>query len=401
MGQQVHTGIRHRIAALLNRPVLTESDKRTIRELKGRMFEELNTHVLNESDRKTISLQKARFVAWVNGRVFSDANKKRLYETRNNAVVKPIWRLLADANEKVFAGLKKRMLTDYAGFKLWLKTPATVSSFLVLTGFWAFTIFSVWAGVPWSYFGDVSGPAALIMTAIVTARLTLNSQKLWLGHLRLPTLGPNVEKRIIETESERRTVVLHQIEEFFGSGVGGGQMEINLKANAFLMRKSDWQSLQDALYDTFLRGAPPLLFELGHRLGSSVGRDLMKISRKPGRILAHLQEVSRALGWGILSVDGNLPRSAKLTFKVQESPFSVADSPLAKNADSCHLLTGLVAGISEELYGWPCSSFEQKCVRNGNDYCEIVVTQSTVPEKPKRRWNLSVIFPTLHPWIRN
>jgi predicted hydrocarbon binding protein len=164
------------------------------------------------------------------------------------------------------------------------------------------------------------------------------------------------------------------------------------------MRKRDWQMLQDAIYDTFLKGAPPLLNEMGQRLGTSIAGDLEKLSPKPGAMLSHLEELSRAAGWGIVSVHGDFALGTKLTFRVQESPFCACNSSLEKNTYSCHLVSGLVTGIVERIYGWSYTALERKCIRDGHDCCEIVVTQSMSPERPARRWNLSVLFPVLKPW---
>jgi predicted hydrocarbon binding protein len=288
-------------------------------------------------------------------------------------------------------------LTEYAKFKRWLGTPLTTLSLLPLAGVWALAIIPLRFGLPWSYLGDTSGFGAILMTAVTTARLTMNSPQ--------PT---PFSSKLQEQESAppaqtmpgpaRRGVVLREIEEFFESDPLMGPRETNLKNQAFLMRKRDWQSLQDAIYDTFLKGAPPLLFEMGERLGTSIATDLERISPRPGAMLSHLEEASRASGWGIISVHGDLALGKRLTFRVQESPFCSCESRLENNTQSCHLVLGLVTGIAERIYGWPYSSVERKCVRDGHDCCEIVVRQTMAPVKPARRWNLSVLFPVLEPW---
>jgi predicted hydrocarbon binding protein/IS1 family transposase len=399
MQRQVIYNIRDRIATGLNRQVLTESDKKTLHELKRQMLAEWKTQVFNDSNRKAFSVAKTRILEQVNGNVFGDTNDRVLHDARNRALAELNRRLLTDANRKLLSGLMRQTLAEYARFKLWLRSPVTVRAILTLLAMWTIAIFSTSLALPWSYVGYPSGYGAIIMTALTTARLTVNSQKLWLRHSRFPGSGRE-GRGMVENGPIRRGVVLHEIEEFLQSEFGAGPRETNLKAEAFLMRKRDWQLLQDALYDTFLRGAPPLLFELGHRLGTSVGRDLGEIGQEPGVVLSHLEEVSRELGWGIFSVHGDLASGAKLTFRVQESPFCVDDSPLEKNTYSCHLVSGLVTGISEEVYGWPCSSFERRCVRDGHEYCEIEVIQEKTPRRPTERWNLSVLFPTLSPWKR-
>jgi predicted hydrocarbon binding protein len=380
------------MSALLNRQVLTASDKSTLYELKDL--------ILDDSTSKEIQLAKARIVARANRRVFRDTLVKVFSRARGLVPDGLNARLLTETNKRRYFSSKKWVLSGYTRFSLWLKKPVTVSTVLACTTVWALAIAFTRFEFPWSEIGYTSGYGAVFLTAVMTARLTVNSPRLWLERPQRREPAKEMNRWILETALARRSLVLHEIEVFLASGSDGRVKEINLKANAFLMRKRDWQSLQDALYDTFLRGAPPLLFELGHRLGQSVGRDLMRLRGKPGTIIAQLEEVSRTLGWGIVSVHGDLARGSKLTFTIHESPFSVAESPMEGNTRACHMLCGIMGGIAEEVYGWPCSSFEQSCIRNGNDACKIVVTPATVPPAQRERWNLSVLFPALYPWTR-
>jgi len=390
--------VRSRVTAMLNRPVLTESDKKTVGQLKNQILKEWHTRIITDSNRGAFSLAKDRVFAKLNGRMFG-ASEKTFTDVGNLAFAELSRRLLDAANGRRFTFLKKQVILRYDAFKFWIQTPVTVRATLALLGVWGLAIITTELEVFWGYLvyvSYISGYGAIITTALTTWRLTVNSQKLWLQHSEA---GKEANRKIIETEPSRRGIVLREIESLRKDFLLGPK-QFNLKKEAFLMRKKDWQSLQDALYDTFLKGAPPLLYELGHRLGTSVGLDLGRISQKPGVILSQLEEVSRELGWGMISAHGNLVHGTNLTFKVQESPFCTDDSPLEKNTDSCHLVTGLVTGICEQVYGWPYSSHERKCVRNGDDYCEVVATQATVPTKQKKSWNLSVIFPTLHPWVQ-
>jgi len=399
MDRKTLAEVRNRVNAMLNRPVLTESDKKTVGELKNQVLKEWNTRIITDSNRRAFSLAEARVVTKLNGRMFGDSGKT-LHDVGSLALSELSRRLSEAASGRRFTSLKQKIIPRYDAFKSWLQTPVTVRATLGLLGVWGLTVVSTQLQVFWGYFGYVSyisGYVALIATALTTWRLTVNSQKLWLQHSQA---GREANRKIIETEPSRRGIVLREIE-FLTTDFLLGPKQLSLKKDAFLMRRKDWQSLQDALYDTFLKGAPPLLYELGHRLGTSVGRDLRRISQKPGVILSQLEEVSRELGWGTISAHGNLVHGTNLTFKVQQSPFCVDDSPLVKNTQSCHLVVGLVTGICEEVYGWPYSSHERKCVRSGDDYCEVVAAQSTVPTKQKKGWNLSVIFPTLHPWVQS
>jgi predicted hydrocarbon binding protein len=390
-----------RVSTLLNRRVLTESDKKKLLELK-----EL---VLDDTTSESILQAKARLASKANKRVLVESLMTTFWSVADLEPGDATRWILSDGNRGRLHAIRMRLLSRYRGFRLWLKKPVTVGTVLAFMGLWAFAITFTRFAFPWSEIGYTSGYGAVFMTAAMATRLTVNSPTLWLERPRRqevaeaepPKVTPKeVNSWIIETALARRSLVLHEIQVFLGSGLDGRVKDVNLKSNAFLMRKKDWQALQDALYETFLRGAPPLLFELGHRLGSSVGRDLMRLREKPGAMLSQLESVSRNLGWGIITVDGDLAHGSKLTFTVRESPFCVADSPLVRNTNSCHMLEGLMGGIAEEVYGWPCVSVEQRCTRDGSECCKIVVTAAMVPPSRKERWNLSVLFPTLYPWSR-
>jgi len=376
--------LRDRMVAVLTRQVITESDKKALKGLRSK--------IINDSTTKPIHVAKATLV---------NANVRVLRESiavRNIITSELSTKLVSVKTTKRFAFVRRVVLAVYTEFGLWLRTPVTVGTVLFVGAVWALAFGFARLEFPWSYLGYTWGFGALFMTALTTARLTMTSQSIWIQHSQAEESPGETEREIVESELARKVMVLREIEEFIQAGHAVRPKEMNLKANAFLMRKRDWQSLQDALYDTFMSGAPPLMLELGQRLGSSVGRDLKHINREPAVILSNLGEVMRSLGWGIFTVHGDLETGARLMFRVRESPFSVSESPLDKNTRSCHLICGLVAGIAEEVYGWPCSSFERKCVREGHDYCEVLVTQSTTTAEPRRRWSLSVLFPTLYPW---
>jgi len=393
-GQRLETvsKVKDRISSVLNRPVITESDKKA--------FSEIKSVVLNDSATKTIHLAKAR--------ILSNAKRSvlRSYLGESSHRVEALVPLairsgyFAAIVGQSFSALRTRTRTVYAGFSGWMKKPVTVSTALALLAIWMLAIMFTSLQFPWSEVGYTSGYGAVLMTAMVTARLTVNSKRVWLEPPRRREAATEMNHWLIETAIARKSLVLHEIEEFLATNEGAMGREANLKRNAFLMRKRDWQSLQDALYDTFLKGAPPLLFELGHRLGASVGRDLVRFSGTPKASLTQLDEVSRTLGWGMVSVGGELVHGTMLTFTIRESPFCVAETPLVKSKYSCHMLRGMVSGIAEEVYGWPYSSLERECVHDGRDSCKIVVTQMTDPHVNRGRWNLSVLFPVLYPWNR-
>ena len=411
--------IMSKASTILNRRVLTTSDKRALRRQKSRLVglaagsarlgksramaasRELKGLVSNDSTRKAFFRVEDHVVAWLE----PDTLKARLAEASQilvDAIPDEAMRIvMTDRSVRSLNRAKSRAASLYSAFKLWLQRPVTIGTILSVMAVWTLAVAFTRFQPPWSEIGYASGYGAIFMTAAMTARLTVNSKSLYLEHHRPREAARKAAKEMnswmIEAAISRRSPVLHEIEEFLGSQRDGRVKELNLKANAFLMRKKDLKSLQDAIYDTFLKGAPPLLFELGRTIGSSVGRDLLRLEDKPQTIFAQISEVSRTLGWGVVSAHGDLARGSRLTFTVRESPFSVGESPFQRNTESCHFLMGVMTGIAEEVYGWPCVTSEEDCVRAGSDFCKFLVTPATVP-KNKEKWTLSILFPALFPW---
>ncbi len=270
----------------------------------------------------------------------------------------------------------------------------------LFTALWALAIIPQRFGSTWDDLSFASGLGAILATAV----LTNDALKLLPRSSRLADPSAAVENAQTSADawSGRRTGALQDIEEFFEPQFRfGGPRERNLKLSTFVLRERDWMMLQQALYDTFLKGAPPLLFEMGHQVGTSIARDLRKVSPKVEVVLSYFEELSRRAGWGIISLDGDIAGGSRITFRIQESPFCVCANPHAgKDMDSCHFVNGLASGILEEVYGWPYATLERKCVVDGGSCCEVVATQRTDARKLKERWNLSVMFPTRHPWLR-
>jgi predicted hydrocarbon binding protein len=270
---------------------------------------------------------------------------------------------------------------------------------LLFAVLWTLAIVPQRFGSPWDSVSFASGFGAIL----VTASLTKDALKLIPSAFSASNQSTVVERggqASGESSSGRRSGALQDIDEFFEPRFRfGGPRERNLKLSTFVLRARDWLMLQQALYDTFLKGAPPLLFEMGHQVGSSMARDLKEISPKAEVVLSYLEEFSRRAGWGIITVDGELVRGSKITLRIQESPFCVCASPSGKDMNSCHFVSGLASGILEEIYGWPYSTYEKKCIMDGESSCEIVATQrGTDVKKLKERWNLSVMFRARHPW---
>src|SRR5712692_2972383 len=292
-------GVKNQIAVKLTRR-LTKSKKKTARDPSDSTNSKPD-EALADFAKKTsafsrfVSRPTATMLFAIRSGVTLDAKRKQLSQSKNRTLA---------GFAKFMAWLRTPLATrpEYLKFKKWLRTPLTPRSLLPVAAIWALAVIPIRFGMPWTYVSDTSGYAAILMTALTTARLTVSAPRAATESSRRGE--PRYEGGHQMDGPVRRGKVLQEIEEFFGHDLEMGPRETNIKNHAFLMRKRDWQMLQDAIYDTFLKGAPPLLNEMGLRLGTSIAGDLEKLSPKPGAMLSHLEEVSRASGWGIVSVHG-------------------------------------------------------------------------------------------------
>jgi len=132
-----------------------------------------------------------------------------------------------------------------------------------------------------------------------------------------------------------------------------------------------WATLQHELVSTFVTGAAVIL----QRMGYSYGRYLGKVAKKRGfegdETFKALLQFSKEAGWGRLSLNsGDLSQGqAHLVVKDCYFCLHLKDS----QTPVCHMLTGLVGGVVDELIGKTHRVLEGKCIGKGDAVCEIIV----------------------------
>jgi len=132
-----------------------------------------------------------------------------------------------------------------------------------------------------------------------------------------------------------------------------------------------WATLQHELVSTFVTGAAVIL----QRMGYSYGRYLGKVANKRGieadDTFKALLQFSREAGWGKLSLNSGSLVSGQAHLVVKDCYFCLhlkdSQTPV------CHMLTGLVGGVADEMIGKTHRVLESRCIGKGDAVCEIIV----------------------------
>lgn len=142
-------------------------------------------------------------------------------------------------------------------------------------------------------------------------------------------------------------------------------------SRVFAVDSLGWAKLQHELTSTFVSGAAVIL----QRMGYSYGRHLGRVAKLHGAtqidVLDRLIQYSKEEGWGKLSLNsGDMSiGDARLVVKGCFFCLHWKDSTVPV----CHILEGLVGGITDEVTGRTHRVLEERCVAKGDTVCEIIV----------------------------
>jgi two-component system, NtrC family, response regulator HydG len=132
-----------------------------------------------------------------------------------------------------------------------------------------------------------------------------------------------------------------------------------------------WATLQQELSSTFVTGAAVILQRMGYSYGRYLGNVAKKRGLEAGETLEALLRFSREAGWGKLSLNSGDMTQGQAHLVVRGCYFCLhlKDS----QAPVCHMLTGLIGGVADEMTGKTHRVLEGRCIGKGDATCEIIV----------------------------
>ena len=130
-------------------------------------------------------------------------------------------------------------------------------------------------------------------------------------------------------------------------------------------------TLEKELTTTFVSGAAVILQRMGYSYGRYLGRVARSQKKAEQNVLELLQSFSRESGWGQLALNGGDLSRGQARLVLRNCIFCLHIEQASEPV--CHMLTGLIGGIADEVIGATHRVLEEKCVARGDALCEIVV----------------------------
>jgi predicted hydrocarbon binding protein len=154
----------------------------------------------------------------------------------------------------------------------------------------------------------------------------------------------------------------------------------------FIATARSWDALEQDLFMKLLKGAAPLLTEMGAAYGRATALDYRSLTSNPEDLTAYFEHLGLAAGWGLFSTTGDLERGSKITVRVRDCVFCRSRNASMGRRDPCYLLMGVCKGTADTVFDSAHYVEETKCCARGDDFCEILIRKSAESEKPS--WSM-------------
>jgi predicted hydrocarbon binding protein len=165
----------------------------------------------------------------------------------------------------------------------------------------------------------------------------------------------------------------------------------------FLMTNHAWIQLEEALFLNLLKGAPPLVFEMGRAYGKALVLDNAWLGENTRSVPRYLEDLWDVSGWGKMEIGGDPATGRKSIVRVADCVFCSSNIWSTAGRSSCYFLTGVTKGVMDTAYDWPHSVRESRCRLRGDELCELEIESERYFEQKAKRWGFRVYFPELMP----
>jgi predicted hydrocarbon binding protein len=138
-----------------------------------------------------------------------------------------------------------------------------------------------------------------------------------------------------------------------------------------------WATIEAELDSTFVTGGSVILYRMGFSYGKYLGLVVKRRAAKSdptAKAVDLLIRVAKDSGWGDFVLNGGALSQGVLRLVVRDCLFCVH---LNKGTEArCHFLSGVAAGLADEVTGASHTSREERCIAKGDNVCEIVVERT-------------------------
>jgi predicted hydrocarbon binding protein len=149
----------------------------------------------------------------------------------------------------------------------------------------------------------------------------------------------------------------------------------------FILTARSWDSVEQDLFNKLLKGAAPLLSEMGAAYGRATAMDYRSVTTNPENLPAYFEHLGLTAGWGKFAMSGDITKGSKVIIRVWNCVFCRSRNASVGRGDSCHFLMGVCKGIADTVFDSPHYVEETRCCAKANDYCEILIRNSADSER--------------------
>jgi predicted hydrocarbon binding protein len=132
-----------------------------------------------------------------------------------------------------------------------------------------------------------------------------------------------------------------------------------------------WATIEKELSSTFMTGSAVILQRMGYSNGRYLGRLAKTREVAPAQTYEALQNFAMELGYGEMRLVGGDLYGGQARILVKNCFFCLH---IRESTDPvCHLLSGVMGGVADEIIGATHRVVEEKCVAKGDNVCEFLV----------------------------
>ncbi|AIC14788.1 hypothetical protein NVIE_005860 [Nitrososphaera viennensis EN76] len=142
-----------------------------------------------------------------------------------------------------------------------------------------------------------------------------------------------------------------------------------------------WNRIRDELMDLTKEAGPVILYQLGLSYGLEVGIQGKEAVKDSVAAINFLEYYGLLAGWGrfetskLRLTQGQL--SGPAVVKVFDNFFAYSPQNNSGNP-GCFFVSGLLAGISDGLFGGHHNCLEEQCISAGSKCCQFVVARTSL-----------------------
>ncbi|MEO9364078.1 MAG: V4R domain-containing protein [Nitrososphaera sp.] len=141
-----------------------------------------------------------------------------------------------------------------------------------------------------------------------------------------------------------------------------------------------WNRIRNELMDLTKEAGPVILYQLGLSYGLEVGTKGKEAVKDSTAAISFLEYYGLLAGWGrfetskLRIVQGRL--SEPVVVRIFDNFFAHTYQSNSGNP-SCFFVAGLLAGISDGLFGGHHNCLEEECISAGSESCKFVVAKAS------------------------